>query len=77
MARTTPLAKNTPKAVAVRKAPAKPSPAKSAAKVSEVDRQAMIRDAAYFMAVQSGFNGDCIEHWLAAEKEIDKKLNGG
>ncbi|OGT82731.1 MAG: hypothetical protein A3H91_16475 [Gammaproteobacteria bacterium RIFCSPLOWO2_02_FULL_61_13] len=62
--------------MAVRKAPAKPTPGKGATKVSESDRQAMIRDAAYFKAVQSGFNGDCMAHWLAAEREINKKLKG-
>jgi hypothetical protein len=74
MAHTT-LAKTKPKALAIRKAPAKLNPGKSAKKVSAGDRQAMIRDAAYFKAMQSGFNGDCLEHWLAAEKEIDRKLN--
>jgi hypothetical protein len=37
----------------------------------------MIREAAYFKAIQSGFNGDCMEHWLEAEREIDRKLNRG
>ena len=75
MSRTT-LAKSTPKVLAVSKTTAKPTPRKSTTKVSERDRQAMIQEAAYFKAVQSGFNGDCMAHWLAAEKEIDRKLNG-
>ena len=74
LAKTKPKPK--PKALTVRKTTAKPSPGKCATNVSEGDRQAMIREAAYFKAVQSGFNGNCMEHWLAAEKEIDKKLNG-
>ncbi len=76
MART-PLAKSTPKVLTVPKASVKPTPGKSATKVSEGDRQAMIREAAYFKAMQSGFNGDYMAHWLAAEKEIDRKLNRG
>lgn len=75
MARTT-LARTTSKAVAVRKPPAKSTPGKSAMKVSAGERLAMIQVAAYFKAVQSGFNGDCMAHWLAAEKDIDRKLNG-
>ena len=70
------LAKTKPKALTVRKMTTKPSPGKCATNVSAADRQTMIREAAYYKAVQSGFNGNCMEHWLAAEKDIDKKLNG-
>ena len=34
----------------------------------------MIAEAAYFRAKQRGFAGDPIEHWLAAEAEINERL---
>ena len=75
MART-PLAKPKPKILTVSKPSAKPAPGKSPTGVSASEREAMIREAAYFKAAQSGFNGDCMAHWLEAEQEIDRKLKG-
>ena len=34
----------------------------------------MIAEAAYFIAEQQGFEGDCEAHWLEAEREIDRML---
>lgn len=41
------------------------------------DRQRMIAEAAYFRAMQRGFNGgDPVDDWLVAEREIDRLLPG-
>ncbi len=43
--------------------------------VSPEERQRMIAEAAYFHALQRGFNGgDSVEDWLVAEREIDERL---
>lgn len=38
------------------------------------ERYKMIAEAAYLRAKQRDFAGDPIEHWLAAEAEIDERL---
>ena len=43
--------------------------------VSAEERQRMIAEAAYFRAMERGFNGgDSIEDWLVAEREINRLL---
>jgi hypothetical protein len=68
-----------PKAAATKKVSAKKPAAKktSAANVSTVsgfERYKMIEVAAYYMAEKKGFKGSSTDYWVAAEKEIDKKL---
>jgi hypothetical protein len=41
---------------------------------SAEQRFLMIQEAAYYRAERAGFNGDAVEHWLAAEKEIEQRL---
>lgn len=74
--------KSTAKA-ATRKAPAKEVPAKAVADpaaravatITPEQRRAMIAEAAYYRAQQRGFNGgDEVTDWLAAEAEIDARL---
>ena len=38
-------------------------------------RYVMIAETAYFIAEKAGFDGDNVEFWLAAEKEIDEKFS--
>ncbi len=41
------------------------------------DRQALIREAAYYSAARRGFApGRELEDWLAAEAEVDQRLYG-
>jgi len=43
--------------------------------ISAEERQRMIAEAAYFRAMQRGFNGDSsLDDWLAAEREINRLL---
>ncbi|MCR4300459.1 MAG: DUF2934 domain-containing protein [Sulfuricaulis sp.] len=43
--------------------------------ISSEERQQMIAEAAYFRAIQRGFNGgNSIDDWLAAEREINRLL---
>lgn len=53
--------------------------AKKDSGVSLEMRQKMIADAAYFRAEKHGSNGsgDDVEHWLAAEAEIETMLKKG
>jgi hypothetical protein len=45
--------------------------------ISAEDRERMIAEAAYFRAMQRGFNGgDTVDDWLAAEREINRLLPG-
>jgi hypothetical protein len=64
-----------PKPAAVKKFPRKTS-GDTGAKVLPEQRLAMIREAAYYRALSSGFDGDPVEHWLAAERQIDQVLRG-
>lgn len=40
-------------------------------------RYLMVQEAAYYHAQKAGFEGDSVEHWLAAEKEVEQRLHGG
>ena len=52
--------------------------ASRAPKVSAEERYSMIAEAAYYRAVQRGFQeGDPVADWLVAEKEVDEKLTKG
>ncbi len=45
------------------------------AKLVEKDREQLVAEAAYLIAQQRGFNGDCaLDDWLQAEAQIDMKL---
>jgi Protein of unknown function (DUF2934) len=65
-----------------RKASRKPAGVKAKKEKSgglwqEIRRQ-MIAEAAYYRAEHRGFMvGGDLEDWLEAEKEIDRRLNGG
>lgn len=67
------LSKTRPKALVTGKTE-KQTSGNSAQAVRAERRYAMIQEAAYFRAQKAGFSGDCCDHWLAAEKEIDRKL---
>lgn len=45
--------------------------------VTPEERRKMIEEAAYYRAEKAGFTGDPLEHWLAAEKEVDAMLKAG
>jgi Protein of unknown function (DUF2934) len=62
-------ATSTTKKVAVKKV----STPKSGS-VSGFERYKMIEVAAYYMAEKKGFAGNSTDYWVAAEKEINKKL---
>ncbi len=38
-------------------------------------RYLMVQEAAYYHAQKAGFAGDSTEHWLAAEREVEQRLN--
>lgn len=72
-----------PKAAAT-KTPAKKTASKTATTskkttvpsiITSATRLQMIEEAAYYIAEKNGFYGHSIEYWLAAEKEVDSKLN--
>ena len=43
--------------------------------LSPEDRRRMVAEAAYFRALNRGFNGgDPVEDWLTAEREIERAL---
>jgi hypothetical protein len=44
-------------------------------KVSDAQRRQMIEEAAYFRAERSGFTGDPLADWLAAEAEVDAAIS--
>ena len=47
-------------------------------KVSAEERRRMIAEAAYFRAERRGFSGgQSLEDWVAAEAEVDARLDGG
>lgn len=55
------------------------TPRKKAAKSSVItseERYKMIETAAYYIAEKNGFSTNNMDHWLAAEQEVDAKLNG-
>ena len=43
---------------------------------SAEQRYLMVQEAAYYHAQKAGFVGDSTEHWLAAEREVEQRLNG-
>ncbi|MGQ2966972.1 DUF2934 domain-containing protein [Methylophilus sp.] len=47
----------------------------SPAIVTSANRLQMIEVAAYYIAEKHGFHGPSSDHWLAAEKQVDSKLN--
>ena len=59
-------------------APITPSPTPTGNFIEPERRQAMIAEAAYFLAERRGFcPGSEFEDWLAAEREIDRALSSG
>jgi len=75
-----PPAKPAPKASAVaatrRPAPRKPAKAAATAALSSVEREEMVRLAAYFRAEQRGFApGREWEDWLVAEAEVGARVD--
>lgn len=53
------------------------APTSGSPQVSLEERQRMIAEAAYFRAMQRGFNGgDPVDDWLIAEREIERQLPG-
>lgn len=64
-----------PKAAAEKKpAPKKTSTKKTVTANSPFERYKMIEVAAYYIAEKDGFQGYAADYWVAAEKEIDKKV---
>jgi hypothetical protein len=55
---------------------ASPKSKTASIEITPEQRQRMIEEAAYFIAERQGFmNHSTLEHWLAAEAEIDKQLS--
>lgn len=52
----------------------KKSSTKKATPTSPFERYKMIEIAAYYLAEKDGFIGCAADYWIAAEKEIDRKL---
>jgi len=71
-----PAKKPTPKKAAPKKTVAKKAGTPKSATVSGFERYKMIEVAAYYLAEKKGFSGNSTDYWIAAEKEIDKKLSG-
>lgn len=64
-----------PKAAAEKKPAAKKiSTQKTVSANSPFERYKMIEVAAYYIAEKDGFKGYAADYWIAAEKEIDKKI---
>jgi hypothetical protein len=49
-------------------------PKNSGQSLTAEQRHRMIEETAYYLAEKAGFNGDSIEHWLAAEREINGRF---
>lgn len=47
----------------------------SVSKINPEERYRMVEVAAYFLAERSGFAGNPVEYWTAAEAQISKLLN--
>lgn len=43
-------------------------------KISAEERYKMIEVAAYYIAEHNNFQGNAIDFWIAAEKEVNKKI---
>jgi hypothetical protein len=75
LAKTAPV---TPKPAAKAKAPAKPTAVKSAASLSDDQRNNYVQVAAFYIAERRGFTpGNPAEDWAAAEVEIDRLIASG
>lgn len=57
------------------KSPASRKKTSAPAITTSASRLQMIEEAAYYIAEKSGFNNQQLEHWLAAEKQVDGQLN--
>lgn len=57
-----------------KKAAPKKTSVKKKGEMSSFERYKMIEVAAYYMAEKNGFAGHAVDYWIAAEKDIDKKL---
>jgi len=81
-AKATTKNKPDPKTAEKKVAPKKETTKKAAVKksikknngISGFERYKMIEVAAYYIAEKNGFEGHAADYWIAAEKEIDKKL---
>lgn len=81
-AKATTKNKPAPKTAEKKVAPKKETTKKAAVKksikknngISGFERYKMIEVAAYYIAEKNGFEGHAADYWIAAEKEIDKKL---
>jgi len=69
-----PAKKPTLKKVAPKKTAAKKTSTSKSVTVSGFERYKMIEVAAYYLAEKKGFSGNSTDYWIAAEREIDKKL---
>ena len=77
--KTSPAKKAAAKTAAPKTASKSAAPRKKATKSSVItseERYRMIETAAYYIAEKNGFNTNHMDHWLAAELEVDAKLNG-
>lgn len=59
-----------PRKIAATKAVKSPAPAQG---TTPEERERMIAEAAYFIAVKRNFSGDAVADWLEAEAEIDQR----
>ncbi len=50
--------------------------APKAKRIDEKERIRLIQEAAYFRSIAKGASPDSTHHWLAAEREVDQRLNG-
>ena len=70
--------KSAVKKAAPKKAAKKAAPAAAAMSVTPEQRWHMVSEAAYYKAKEEGFPAErTVEHWLAAEAEIDTMLSKG
>lgn len=74
-AKKTPVKKTATQKVATKKSSVKKTPAKRTKAVVAEDRMRMIREAAYFAALNDGHRKSEHEYWVLAEKAIDSLLN--
>lgn len=77
--KTSPAKKAAAKTAAPKTAAKSATPRKKTTKSSVItseERYRMIETAAYYIAEKNGFSTNNMDHWLAAEQEVDTKLNG-
>jgi hypothetical protein len=70
-----PVAKKTASKASATKTSSTSKKNSSPAIVTSANRLQMIEVAAYYIAEKHGFHGPSADHWLAAEKQVDSKLN--